>query len=157
MNGEAECPADLEMTAPKNQGEPPAAPRYVPVLPEELLPQLKIIIIIINKPQSGPFLRGMAEEEGGRRRRDGGSVIPAGIEVGGSASPSSDPCGEHTHMEHMDPCSCAPAALGCSPGGLEFRGLGRGGWHRGAALPAHIWAALKAELLPWASSSQTPA
>lgn len=23
MNGEAECPADLEMTAPKNQGEPP--------------------------------------------------------------------------------------------------------------------------------------
>lgn len=36
-------------------------------------------------------------------------------------------------------------------------GLGRGGWHRGAALPAHIWAALKAEPLPWASGFQTPA
>lgn len=70
--------------------------------------------------------------------------------------------GEHAHMctstRIRAPVRQQPLGTGMLFWGADVSGgLGRGSWHRGAAFPAHIWAALKAELLPWASGFQTPA
>lgn len=70
--------------------------------------------------------------------------------------------GEHAHTctstRIRAPVRQQPLGTGMLFWGADvLGGLGRGGWHRGAAFPAHIWAALKAKLLPWASGFQTPA
>lgn len=67
MNGEAECPADLEMTAPKNQGETP--PRASPPSPHrESHENPKKPPEIIKNPRGSPFVRG---SEAPRSQRGG--------------------------------------------------------------------------------------
>lgn len=106
MNGEAECPADLEMTAPKNQGEPPRlhwgsyGNTAATFGKNPNKPTAK------NQPKN---LRAALLSEGWRSH----DPDCAG-EVGGSGFASPDPgsaTGDHAHVcEHADACAGVPAA-----------------------------------------------
>lgn len=71
MNGEAECPADLEMTAPKNQGEPPPS---LGVLREYRCHVWKKTPT--NQPQKKPPKNNQKTSGRPFCPRDGGAAIP---------------------------------------------------------------------------------
>lgn len=132
MNGEAECPADLEMTAPKNQGEPPpftGGPTGIPLPRLEKNPNKPTTK---KNPKEQPKnLRAALLSEGWRSR----DPDCAG-KVGGSGFASPDPgsaTGDHAHVcERADARAGVPAAPpALAKGGrwlVESGMLFLGGW-----------------------------